>query len=63
MINEAKNTAMQQSPATKQQFFFAGETKYKPVNIEAESLEEATAEYEKVKELAEQSDTETEETK
>lgn len=54
---------MQQSPATKQQFFFAGETKYKPVNIEAESLEEATAEYEKVKELAEQSDTETEETK
>lgn len=62
MINESANKAME-ATATKQQFFFAGETKYKPVNIEAESLEQATAEYQKVKEPAEQPQTDTEETK
>lgn len=36
---------------TKESYFFAGGGEYEPMNVEAESLIEATKEYEKIKKL------------
>ncbi len=55
MIDKAKNKAMESEPsqteaARTQPFFFSGEGRWKPVTIHAESIAQATEEWERVKE-------------
>lgn len=50
MQTNIPNKAMKpEQVKTKEPFFFAGGGEFEPVSIEADSLEEATKEYEKIK--------------
>lgn len=50
MDKNIPNKSMQAgSIKTKNQYHFAGGTEYEPITIKAESLEQATEEYEKIK--------------